>query len=98
MFVKYYLNLNFLYICILYLGILQKVFNYFRVCVIKLVDFFNVSVFCVYECEGLNRMGFRLRRYFFIGYFNGVIQVSVFFNNQNMIFKDIKFINVIFFN
>lgn len=98
MFVKYYLNLNFSYTCILHLGTSQKAFNYFRVCVIKSVDSFNVSAFCVHECEGSNRMGSRPRRYLFTGHSNGAIQVSASSNNQNMIFKDTKFINVIFLN
>lgn len=54
---------------------------YFRVCVIKSVDSFNVSAFCVHECEGSNRMGSRPRRYLFTGHSNGAIQVSASSNN-----------------
>lgn len=46
-----------------------------RVCVIKSVDSFNVSAFCVHECEGSNRMGSRPRRYLFTGHSNGAIQM-----------------------
>lgn len=66
-------------------GTSYKAFIYFRVCVIKSVDSFNVSAFCVHECEGSNRMGSRPRRYLFTGHSNGAIQVSASSSNQNMI-------------
>lgn len=46
-----------------------------RICVIRSVDSSLITSFCVHECEGSSRMGYRPRRYLFTGHTNGTIQM-----------------------
>ena len=43
---------------------------------IRSVDGSLITSFCVHECEGSSRMGYRPRRYLFTGHTNGTIQVQ----------------------
>ncbi len=47
-----------------------------RVCQIDSVDGSNISAFTVHECEAINRVGMRSKRFVFTGHVNGSIQVS----------------------
>ena len=51
------------------------IFN--RVCEINSVDGSNISTYCVHECEAINRVGMRSRRFIFTGHVNGSIQVII---------------------
>ena len=46
-----------------------------RVCEINSVDGTNISTYCVHECEAINRVGMRSRRFIFTGHVNGSVQV-----------------------
>ena len=50
-----------------------------RVCEITSVDDSNISTYCVHECEAINRVGMRSRRFIFTGHVNGSVQVRPFF-------------------
>ncbi|XP_064402995.1 BTB/POZ domain-containing protein KCTD3-like isoform X2 [Halichondria panicea] len=46
-----------------------------RVCHIDSVDGSNISAYTVHECEAINRVGMRSKRFIFTGHLNGSIQV-----------------------
>ncbi|XP_019849833.1 PREDICTED: SH3KBP1-binding protein 1 isoform X2 [Amphimedon queenslandica] len=46
-----------------------------RVCEINSVDGTNITTYCVHECEAINRVGMRSRRFIFTGHVNGSVQL-----------------------
>ncbi len=46
-------------------------------CRIDAVDGSNISAYTVHECEAINRVGMRSKRFVFTGHINGSIQVRV---------------------
>ncbi len=52
------------------------VFNFYRICKITSVDNSNITCYCVHECDSVNRVGMRSRRFVFTGHVNGSVQVK----------------------
>ena len=46
-------------------------------CKIEAVDGSNISAYTVHECDAINRVGMRSKRFVFTGHLNGGIQVSL---------------------
>ena len=46
-----------------------------RVCKLDSVDGSNITTYCVHECEAINRVGMRSRKFIFTGHVNGSVQV-----------------------
>lgn len=46
-----------------------------RVCTIDSIDGSHITAYCVHECEAVNRLGMRSKRFLFTGHMNGNVQV-----------------------
>lgn len=48
-----------------------------RVCTIDSIDGRHITAYCVHECEAVNRLGMRSKRFVFTGHVNGNVQVRL---------------------